>query len=65
MLKGAIMCYEDEQWTEALTLVLLGIHTAYKDLQSSIVEVIYGEPLQVSGKLLAAAAPKVKPTVFI
>lgn len=34
MLKAAIMCFEDEQWTKALMLVLLGIHTAYKkDLQ--------------------------------
>jgi hypothetical protein len=34
MLQATIMCYADEQWTEALMLVLLGIHTVYKeDLQ--------------------------------
>jgi len=66
MLKAAIMCYEDEQWTKALTLVLLSIYITYKkDLQASIVEVIYGESLQVSCELLAAAASKVEPTVFI
>jgi cleavage and polyadenylation specificity factor subunit 1 len=29
-LKAAIMCHADEQWTEALPLVLLGIRTATK-----------------------------------
>jgi len=65
-LKAAIICYANEQWTEALMLVLLGIHTAYKeDLQSSVAELVYGEPLWFPGKLLAAAAPQVEPTVFI
>jgi len=34
-------------------------------MQSSIAELVYGKPLWVPGELLAAAAPKVKPTVFI
>jgi hypothetical protein len=29
-LKAAIMCHADQQWTEALPLVLLGIRTAFK-----------------------------------
>jgi len=62
----AIMCYADEQCTEALPLVLLGISTAYKeDLQSSTSELVYGEPLRVSGGLLAAASPKVEAFTFI
>jgi cleavage and polyadenylation specificity factor subunit 1 len=35
-LKAAIMCHAVQQWTEALPLVLLGIHTSYTaDLQAS------------------------------
>ena len=39
-LKAAIMCHAEEQWTEALPL-LLGIRTAYKDdLESSTTELV-------------------------
>ena len=65
-LKAAIMCHAEEQWTEALPLVLLGIHTTYKeDLQLSAAELIYGEPLWVPGELLVPAAPKVEASAFI
>jgi hypothetical protein len=47
-MKAAIMCHEDEKWTEVSPLVLLSIRTAYKeDLQSSAAEFVYGEPLRV------------------
>jgi cleavage and polyadenylation specificity factor subunit 1 len=56
-LKAAIMCHADQQWTEALPLVLLGIRTAYKaDLQASVAELVYGEPLRIPGELLTPAA---------
>jgi len=65
-MKAAIMRHADYQWTEALPLVLLGIRTAYKeDLQSSTAELVYGEHLRVSGKLLAAAFPNVEASAFI
>jgi cleavage and polyadenylation specificity factor subunit 1 len=65
-LKAAIMCHADEQWTEALPLVLLGLRTAYKeDLQSSAAELIYGEPLRVPGEFLVPVVPNVKPSIFI
>jgi transposase InsO family protein len=52
-LKAAIMCHADQQWTEALPLVLLGIRTAFKeDLQASVAELVYGEPLRIPGELL-------------
>jgi hypothetical protein len=42
-LKAAIMCHADQQWTEALPLVLLGIRTSYKaDLQAFVAELVYG-----------------------
>jgi transposase InsO family protein len=43
-LKAAIMCHADQQSTEALPLVLLGIRTSFKeDMQSSVAELVYGE----------------------
>jgi transposase InsO family protein len=52
-LKAAIMCHADQQWTEALPLVLLGIRTAFKeDLQASVAELVYGKPLRIPGELL-------------
>jgi hypothetical protein len=52
-LKAAIMCHADQQWTEALPLVLLGIHISFKeDLQASVAELMYGEPLRIPGELL-------------
>jgi hypothetical protein len=47
------MCHADQQWTEALPLLLLGAHTAFKtDLQASVAELVYGEPLRIPGELL-------------
>jgi cleavage and polyadenylation specificity factor subunit 1 len=44
-LKAAIMCHADQQWTEALPLVL-GIRTSFKaDQQASVAELVYGELL--------------------
>jgi hypothetical protein len=49
-LKAAIMCLADHQWTEALPLVL-GIRTAYKeDLQASVAELVYSEPLTLTAE---------------
>jgi cleavage and polyadenylation specificity factor subunit 1 len=65
-LKAAIMCHADQQWTEALPLVLLGIRTAHKDdLQASVAELVYGEPLRIPGELLTPAADTIEPGYFI
>jgi hypothetical protein len=65
-MKAAIMCLADEQWIEALPLVLLGIRTAYKeDLETSWRHLVYGEPLCVPGELLAPTTPTVEPARFI
>jgi cleavage and polyadenylation specificity factor subunit 1 len=61
-LKAANMCHADQQWTEALPLVLLGIRTAYEeDLQASVAELVYGEPLRIPGELLTPTAEPVYP----
>jgi cleavage and polyadenylation specificity factor subunit 1 len=50
------MCLAQESWTEALPFVLLGMRTAFReDLQASVAELVYGEPLRILGELLAAA----------
>jgi len=55
----------DQQWTEALPLVLR-IRTAYKeDLKSSAAELVYGSPLRIPGEPLVPAAPKVKSSDFM
>jgi hypothetical protein len=60
------MCHADQQWTEALPLVLLGIRTAFKeDLQASVAELVYGEPLRIPGELLTPSANPVDPALLI
>jgi transposase InsO family protein len=62
-LKAAIMCHANPQWTDALPIVLLGIRTAFKeDLQASIAELVYGEPLRILGELLTPTAGTVEPS---
>jgi hypothetical protein len=65
-LKAAIICRAQERWTEALPLVLLGMRTAFKeDLQASVAELVYGEPLRIPGELLAAAPNTEDPSELI
>jgi transposase InsO family protein len=50
-LKAAITCHAQENWTEALPLVLMGVRSAYKEeLQASSAELVYGEPLRLPGE---------------
>jgi cleavage and polyadenylation specificity factor subunit 1 len=65
-MKAAIMCHADQQWTEAIPLVLLGIRTSFKaDLQASVTELVYGEPLRILGELLTPTADPVEPAHLI
>jgi hypothetical protein len=60
------MCHADQNWTEALPLVLLGIRTSFKgDLQASVAELVYGEPLRIPGELLTPTADPVDPALLI
>jgi hypothetical protein len=59
------VCHAYNQWTEALSLVLLGIRTAYKeDLKSCVAELVYGEPLRVPGEFLMSTTKKVEASPF-
>jgi cleavage and polyadenylation specificity factor subunit 1 len=63
-LKAAIMCHPDQQWTEALPLVLLVIHVI-EDLQASVAELVYGEPLRIPGELLNLTANPLDPVHLV
>jgi hypothetical protein len=52
--------------TEAFPLVLLGIRTSFKeDLQASVAELMYGEPLRILGELLTPTAEPADPAHLI
>jgi hypothetical protein len=59
------MCHADHQWTEALPLVLLGIHTASTHTHSSVSELVYGGPVRIPGELLTPTADPVDPAQLI
>ena len=50
-IKAAILCRLQERWTKAFPL---GIRKAFKDLQASVLELFFEEPLRIPGELLAA-----------
>jgi cleavage and polyadenylation specificity factor subunit 1 len=61
-LKAAIICHGDQQWTEALPLVLLVILISYKaDLQASVADLVNGESLRISGDLFTPVAGLAEP----
>jgi hypothetical protein len=50
------MCHADQQWTEALSLVLIIIHPLFKaNLQASVADLVLGEYLRIPGELLTPA----------
>ncbi|XP_063920738.1 uncharacterized protein LOC135135571 [Zophobas morio] len=52
-LKAAIMCHQNNRWTEALFTVMLGIRATWKeDIQGSSAELAYGQPLLLPGAFL-------------
>jgi cleavage and polyadenylation specificity factor subunit 1 len=65
-LKAAIMCHADAEWTEAVPLVLLGIRSAYtEDLSTCAAELVYGEPLRISGEFLDPTIQRDDPLPFL
>jgi hypothetical protein len=60
------MCHADQSWRETPPLVLLGIRMPFKkNVQASVAELVYGEPLRIPGELLAPAADPVDPAHLI
>jgi hypothetical protein len=65
-LKAANWRRAKGRWTQALPLVFLGMRTAFKeDLQASVAELVYGEPLRIPGELLAASPTTRHPSELI
>jgi hypothetical protein len=63
---AAIACHANQLWTDALTLVLLEIRTAFKvDLHTLVTEIVYGEPLRIPCELLTTTADPVEPAHLI
>jgi hypothetical protein len=49
-----------------LPLVFLGIRTSFKaDLQASVAEIVYGEPLRIASELMTPTADPVEPAHLI
>lgn len=58
-MKAAIMAHGERRWTDVLPVILLGIRTAWKeDLQCSVAELVYGEPLRIPGEFLQTSYSK-------
>ncbi|XP_019882764.2 uncharacterized protein LOC105250140 [Camponotus floridanus] len=56
-LKAAIKCYETEEWTQVLPVILLGIRAAWKeDVNSTPAEMLYGEPIRLPGQFLDSSS---------
>ncbi|GBP35074.1 Retrovirus-related Pol polyprotein from transposon 297 [Eumeta japonica] len=54
-LKAVITAHDSHQWVETLLLVILGIRSAWReDLQASTAELVYGEPLRLSGQFFTS-----------
>jgi hypothetical protein len=65
-VKVVIMCHVDQQWIEALLLVLLGIRIAFEmGTQASVAELVYGGSLRIPGKLLTPIVDSVEPVHLI
>ncbi|XP_058810995.1 uncharacterized protein LOC131675878 [Topomyia yanbarensis] len=47
-LKAAILCHNQDRWTEHLPMILLGLRTVYKgDIRASPAEMVYGTTLRI------------------
>jgi hypothetical protein len=65
-LRATIMCHADQHWAKVLPPVLLGILITFKaDLQASVTELLYGEPLRIPGELLTPTSHPVDPAHLI
>ncbi|GFY43396.1 hypothetical protein TNIN_343041 [Trichonephila inaurata madagascariensis] len=58
-LNAPLMCHPDPSWLEALPVVLLGLHSVFKDdLQSSSAVLVFGEPLSLPEGLFLLLPPR-------
>lgn len=56
-LKAALSAVDEIHWSEALSMVLLGIRASVKsDIDSSAAELLYGQPLRLPGDYFSSAS---------
>ena len=67
-LKAAIRCHQ-RRWTEALSQVLMGIRTSWKEeLGTTAAEMVYGQPMRLPGQFLTpqpTSKPSCSATLFV
>lgn len=64
-LKTAIMCQNNQEWTDVLSTVLLGLRTSIKeDIGASTAELLYGITLRLPGVSLDIE-PSNQPRIFL
>ncbi|GFT61251.1 transposon Ty3-G Gag-Pol polyprotein [Trichonephila clavipes] len=51
-LKSAVKAHETDIWSEIVPIILLGMRTAVKDLQSSCAEIVYGTNLRLPSDMI-------------
>ena len=53
-LKAAIRCHATERWTDVLSIILLGIRSAWREeFEARPADLIYGQTLRLPGEFLA------------
>lgn len=65
-LKVAIKCHENDDWTDTLPIILLGIRTALKeDLKATAAEMVFGSTLRLPGDFFTVSKQKDGSSEFV
>ncbi|GBN72743.1 hypothetical protein AVEN_134292-1 [Araneus ventricosus] len=66
-LKASLMCRlgSAERWVQQVPTILLGIRTAFKDINASSAELVYGSNLRLPGHFLQDNSVKTEPSEFL
>ncbi|XP_062551045.1 uncharacterized protein LOC134216025 [Armigeres subalbatus] len=65
-LKAAIMCVDAKHWCDKLPLILLGLRSAVReDINCSVAEMIYGQPIRIPGEFYDTASKDIDRTEFV
>ncbi|XP_033212146.1 uncharacterized protein LOC117169750 [Belonocnema kinseyi] len=64
-LKAAIMCHTDQEWSQSLSTVFLGLRSNVMDIGSSPAEFVFGTTLRIHGDFVLPDNFALDPYVFI
>lgn len=66
VLKGALKCKENKQWSKEVPLVMLGLRCAFKeDIQATAAELVYGKTLRLPAEFFTEYKPLSNEVEFI